>query len=201
MTKKELRHIVKKEVKYIYTRDFRQLPLWVIVIVCYFVHNNRFYRARLIKSYRLFNYYEKQKRYFSAFFWGRRYGKYANLLNCCINCDNIGEGLFFVHSNIVINKNVVIGKNCVLLGDNCIGAGHYSSILKMNAPRIGDNVWIGYGAKIFGGLIIADDVVIGAGAIITKDIIESGAIVVGNNQIIGNIKDEKHKTRNDIRWW
>ncbi|WP_448852389.1 sugar O-acetyltransferase [Corynebacterium sp. 335C] len=44
---------------------------------------------------------------------------------------------------------------------------------------IGDNVWIGGGAVILGGVRIGDNAVIGAGAVVTKDV-EPGALVVGN---------------------
>ena len=41
-------------------------------------------------------------------------------------------------------------------------------------PIIGDNVYIGAGAKIVGDIHIADDVAIGAGAVVVKSIEEKG---------------------------
>ncbi len=55
---------------------------------------------------------------------------------------------------------------------------------KNAAPILGDNVELGYGAIVLGGVHIANNVHIGAGAIITKDILEEGSIVVGNNSRI-----------------
>ncbi|MDO4609137.1 sugar O-acetyltransferase [Corynebacterium sp.] len=45
--------------------------------------------------------------------------------------------------------------------------------------EVGDNVWIGGGAIILGGIRVGEDAVIGAGAVVTKDV-PAGALVVGN---------------------
>lgn len=45
------------------------------------------------------------------------------------------------------------------------------------AATIGDNVYIGAGAKIIGAITIGDDVCIGANSVVTKDI-ENGITVV-----------------------
>ena len=44
---------------------------------------------------------------------------------------------------------------------------------------IGDNVWIGGGAIILGGVTIGDDAIVGAGAVVTKDVVP-GTTVTGN---------------------
>jgi serine O-acetyltransferase len=53
----------------------------------------------------------------------------------------------------------------------------------MAAPKIGNHVHIGAGAKILGPVTIADDVVVGANAVVTKDV-PAGATVVGANRIL-----------------
>lgn len=35
---------------------------------------------------------------------------------------------------------------------------------------IGNNVWIGYGTQVLGGVVIGDNSIIGAGSIVTKNI-------------------------------
>ena len=51
--------------------------------------------------------------------------------------------------------------------------------LQFNLPvRIGNNVWIGAGSVILGGVTIGDNTVIGAGSVVTNDI-PSGVIAVG----------------------
>jgi serine O-acetyltransferase len=85
----------------------------------------------------------------------------------------IGPGLVIVHSfGIVINSNVKAGKNLVIEHGVTIGAE------KNRSPILGDNVFIGAGAKIIGGIKIGSDVKIGANAVVTKDL-PDGATAVG----------------------
>ena len=45
-------------------------------------------------------------------------------------------------------------------------------------PTVGDNVYIGPGAKMFGKIVIGNNVAIGANAVVTRDVPEN-AVVVG----------------------
>ena len=63
-------------------------------------------------------------------------------------------------------------------------------------PKIGDYVWIGPGAKIFGKIRIGNNVSIGANAVVSKDIPDN-AIVVGNpERIVGY--QEKNMYLNNV---
>jgi len=85
----------------------------------------------------------------------------------------LGPGLVILHSLcVVINSQVRAGKNLVLEHGVTIGAE------KNQAPVLGDNVFIGAGAKVLGGVRIGSDVKIGANAVVTKDV-PDGATVVG----------------------
>lgn len=80
----------------------------------------------------------------------------------------IGGGSKFGYGGIavVIHARAIIGKNC-LIGQCCTIGGrskHYE------VPRIGDNVYIGAGAKILGPVSVGDNAVIGAGAVVLKDV-------------------------------
>ena len=100
-----------------------------------------------------------------------------------------GKGLKIWHyGNIIINGYSKIGENCVLHGQNCIGNKGDSSPL--DAPTIGNNVDIGVGASIIGGVFIADGVKIGAGAVVTKSCYEKGATLVGIPAYIKNNMDK-----------
>ena len=66
-----------------------------------------------------------------------------------------------------MNGSSKVGKNCQLHGDNCIGNVGKSDSLT-DCPQIGNNVEIGIGAKVLGGITIADNIKIGANAVVTK---------------------------------
>ena len=55
-----------------------------------------------------------------------------------------------------------------------LSLAHYGNILIHEDTTIGNNCFIGAGAKILGGITIADDVVIGANPVVVEDITEPG---------------------------
>ena len=89
-----------------------------------------------------------------------------------------GPGLSIAHrGTIVVNGGARIGANCRIHVDVNIGteAGKSDS-----APWIGDNCYIGPGAKIFGSIEIGSGSVIGANAVVNKSFPEG-------NQTLGGI--------------
>jgi serine O-acetyltransferase len=89
----------------------------------------------------------------------------------------IGKGFYIGHwGDIVINKDATIGDNCNISQGVTIGianGGKYPGV-----PIIGDRVYIGPGAKIFGNITIGNDVAIGANAVVTHDV-PDGVSVAG----------------------
>lgn len=53
---------------------------------------------------------------------------------------------------------------------------------------IGDDVWIGYGAQVMGGVTIGSGSIVGAGAIVTKDVPEY-TVVAGVPAAIISVRD------------
>lgn len=104
------------------------------------------------------------------------YHKLSIKLGISIPPNVFGPGLSIAHyGTIVVNGNSRIGKNCRIQEGVNIGATNG----KASAPQIGDNVFIGSGAKIIGKVTIADDVAIGAGCVVVKSITEKGITVAG----------------------
>jgi len=90
----------------------------------------------------------------------------------------VGPGLYIGHMGpVIINSAVRIGANCNLSHLVTIGIGGRGA--KRGCPVLGDRVYVGPGAIIFGNISIGDDVAVGAGAIVTKSI-PSRAVVAGN---------------------
>jgi serine O-acetyltransferase len=86
----------------------------------------------------------------------------------------IGSGTVCGHRGIgvVISPRARIGRDCVIRAHVVIGGGH-----SRGTPVIGDNVQIGVGAKILGGVHIGDGSKIGANAVVIDDIPERSTAV------------------------
>ncbi|HEY3360407.1 MAG TPA: serine O-acetyltransferase [Methanosarcina sp.] len=88
-----------------------------------------------------------------------------------------GPGLSISHpGTIVVNGNTRIGSNCRIHVCTVIGtkAGHGDV-----TPKIGNNVYIGPGAKIFGDIEIADGIAIGANSVVNKSFTEPNIGIAG----------------------
>lgn len=90
----------------------------------------------------------------------------------------IGPGLFVPHFGpTVVNGAVRIGRNCTLSQGVSIGVGGRGAA--RGCPVLGDRVFVGPNAVIFGAITIGDDAAIGAGAVVTKAVPARG-VAVGN---------------------
>ncbi len=88
----------------------------------------------------------------------------------------VGQNFRIDHqSGIVVSGFTEIGDNCVIRNGVTIGLKN-TDVLK--APKIGNNVDIGTGAKILGDITIGDNVHIGANAVVLIDI-PSNSLAVG----------------------
>lgn len=86
---------------------------------------------------------------------------------------------------IVISGQSRIGLSCQIEHQVTIGRS------KGKSPTIGDNCFIGPGAKIFGGITIGNNVRIGANCIVFEDVPDNATVVMNKPRII--IKEEKYK--------
>jgi len=81
----------------------------------------------------------------------------------------IGSGFYIGHfGGIVVNQSARIGRNCNLSQGVTIGQANRGA--NAGCPIIGDNVYIGPGAKLVGRVQIGDNAAIGANAVVVKDV-------------------------------
>ena len=81
----------------------------------------------------------------------------------------IGPGLYIGHfGGIIIGSGVVMGSKCNISQGVTIGVGGREE--HRGYPRVGDRVYIGPGAKVFGPIEIGNDVAIGANAVVTRSL-------------------------------
>lgn len=94
---------------------------------------------------------------------------------------DIGGGLRTPHLlGIVLSGKATIGEQCTIMHQVTIGV---DELKNDKAPVIGNNVFIGAGAKIIGNITVGNNVIVGAGAIVTKSVPDEKT-VVGINRII-----------------
>lgn len=102
----------------------------------------------------------------------------CNKLNAiCCNCiigrgAEFGPGFVLIHATgVVINGDVRGGTNVFLEHQVTIGAE------RRRAPVLGNNVFVGAGAKIIGSLRVGDGARVGANAVVLHDVPEDSTVV------------------------
>jgi serine O-acetyltransferase len=87
-------------------------------------------------------------------------------------CD-IGKNVHLKHGGlgIVLHDRTVIGENCVIYQHVTLAG------IDGKAPQIGNNVLIGTGAVIIGGVKIGNNAKIGANAVVINDVPENSTAV------------------------
>ena len=98
-------------------------------------------------------------------------------LGYSISPNTFGPGLSIAHrGTVVVNGGARIGANCRLHVDVNIGteAGKAAA-----SPIIGNNCYIGPGAKLFGEIFIGPNTVIGANAVVNKSFPEGNQTIAG----------------------
>lgn len=86
--------------------------------------------------------------------------------------------------SIFVSGAAQIGKNCVIFQQVTIGSVMIPDSNGRGAPVIGDNCYIGAGAKIVGKVRIGDNVRIGANAVVYKDVPDNSVVVVGGTRVV-----------------
>jgi serine O-acetyltransferase len=111
-------------------------------------------------------------------FMGVMLYRYSVRYGISISADTpVGPGLYIGHfGGIHVNQDAVIGANCNIQQDVTLGKANRGP--RAGTPVIGNDVFIGAGAKIIGRILVGDGAAIGANAVVTKDV-PAGAAVAG----------------------
>lgn len=102
---------------------------------------------------------------------------------------------FFPHGyqGINISGDAVIGKNCVIFQQVTIGSDTLIDSSSFGSPIIGNNCYIGAGAKIIGKVSVGDNCRIGANAVVYKDVPPNSTVVSGGGM---RVITHQHKLDN-----
>lgn len=85
---------------------------------------------------------------------------------------------------IFISGSAKIGEECIIFQQVTIGSNYLPGSSNIGAPSIGDNVYIGAGAKIIGRVHIGNNCRIGANAVVFQDVPDNCTVVSGSPRII-----------------
>jgi acetyltransferase-like isoleucine patch superfamily enzyme len=113
----------------------------------------------------------------------------GTILSCKDGDISIGDhGNFGFHCEVFSGSSVTVGKHALLAAQAyLVGGGHEferPDLAVIDQPRtsrgivLGDNVWLGTGARVLDGVRIGSDVVVGANAVVNADL-PDGAIAAG----------------------
>ena len=85
---------------------------------------------------------------------------------------------------VFISGAAVLGKNCLIFQQVSIGSNTLCDSGGSGAPWIGDNCYIGAGAKIIGNIRIGNNTRVGANAFVYQDVSENSVITCATPRII-----------------
>ncbi|MBQ2076579.1 MAG: serine acetyltransferase [Bacteroidales bacterium] len=106
----------------------------------------------------------------------------------------IGKGFYIGHFGcIVVSGQAVIGSNVNISQGITIGRTNRGE--KQGVPTIGDEVYIGPGAKIIGKINIGNNITIGANAVVTSDIPDNACVAGIPAKIISYAGSEGYVNR------
>jgi serine O-acetyltransferase len=138
-------------------RTFRNPGLWVLFVYRYGVWSRKLPNpARWITS--------------------KIYGSWTITLQILtgteIYCETvIGDDLNLIHAtNIKIHPDVVIGDRCGMMHEVTLGTNAGRERRRSGVPRIGDDVFIGAGAKVLGPITVGDGATIAPNSLVTIDV-------------------------------
>ncbi|WBA07860.1 serine O-acetyltransferase [Salinivibrio kushneri] len=120
--------------------------------------------------------YHHNRKSLLRYYYKYKHNKLGEKLGFTIPINCFGKGLSIAHyGTICVNGKARIGDNCRIHVCVNIGASRENS---NNVPKIGDNCYIGPGAKLYGAIEIGDNVSIGANSVVNKSF-DSNVTIVG----------------------
>lgn len=158
--------LLKKDLERLFFYSGQPSRKAVVVDVVYNIFNPRFAPVVLVRAAHVL--------YLADF---SVLAKLVSLLNfllfgieLAVRCE-IGPGLCFAHTQGIVIGARSIGSNALIYHQVTLGAKNMDMAYDpMQRPLVGDNVVLGAGAKVLGGITIGDNSIIGANAVVTHDI-------------------------------
>jgi serine O-acetyltransferase len=110
----------------------------------------------------------------------------------------IGSGFYIGHfGGIIVNERAVIGKNCNISPGVIVGQANRGR--NKGYPTLGDNVYLGPGAKLVGNVRVGSNVAIGANCVVTRDVPDNAVVVGIPGRVISFKGSERYVDHTDYR--
>ena len=148
------------------------------------------WQKRLRKTEYYFNTNKKMRYYLSKILLNWKSKRYV--LHIGLNV--FDKGLHVMHlGSILTNGRVRAGRDCAIHINTALVAQGVSS----DTPVLGNNIVIGVGATILGGVTIADGIAVGANALVNKSFTEPDIAIAGvpARKVSGNGKNNWNKEK------
>jgi serine O-acetyltransferase len=108
----------------------------------------------------------------------------------------IGSGFCIGYfGGIVVNGQSEIGKNCNISQGVTLGQANRGR--NKGYPTLGDNIYIGPGAKIVGAVKIGNNVAIGANCVVTRNIPDNSVVIGVPGKVISQEGSKGYVNRTD----
>jgi serine O-acetyltransferase len=183
-SKEEMRRYIRQDMERNRLKQEGGVKTWCMI------HANP--RLLFTVNLRHYEYYYNQKQNLWNQFWKlwhyiiHKYLSYK--LGYTIYANNFGPGLYLCHyGTIIVNEECRIGANCTIHA--CVNIGFSGGV-------IGDNVYIGPGAKIIKPVHIGNNVKIGANAVVNKDIPDNCVVAGVPAKIIKIVETKSDEMEN-----
>lgn len=143
-----------------------KINFWILVKIFLLMPNPG---LKFLTIFRLTQYFRRRNRLLFNFFF-----LWLRSLNVKYGFDisyrtQIGKGFYIGHfGNVVIHGDTIIGDNCNISQGITFGVSNAGA--NIGVPKIGNNVFVGPGACVFGNISIGNNVTIGANVVVTNDV-------------------------------
>lgn len=110
----------------------------------------------------------------------KKYRYYLHQFGASIHHDSSFEGQpFFPHGlyGVFVSRGAKMGKNCIIFHQVTIGSNMTMGSSTMGFPCLGDNVYLGAGAKVIGSVKIGSNVIVGANTVVVEDVPDNSVVI------------------------
>lgn len=122
------------------------------------------------------------KKFYLRLFYSRQAAEGAAISHVAVfgGVPCLPHGLY----GIFISGGTQIGRNAVVFQHVTIGSNTLPDSKGLGSPVIGDNCYIGVGAKIIGNVRLGDNVRVGANCVVHTDVPDNSVVVSGKQIVI-----------------